>query len=40
MVSMDEDLKSKDAQISNMYDKRAEVLPQLADALKEIEKFE
>jgi hypothetical protein len=40
MVVLDESLKSTDAQVANMYARRAELIPQIAEVVDAAAKFE
>jgi hypothetical protein len=40
MVTLDEELKSYDAQIANMYDRRAELIPMIAQVVDAAAKYE
>ncbi len=40
MVALDETIKSSDAQVANMYQRRAELIPQIAQVVEAAAKFE
>lgn len=40
MVSMDESLRSMDAQVQNMYERRTDLVPQVAAVVKKYVEYE